>query len=71
MDSFYRNFLRTQPPPRYKIKVRKTYRENEPYAIVEFDNKLYRDKAVEKLNGHRFNYHILDVQVSKPRPPRY
>ena len=70
IDAFYRNYLGVQYPPKYKIRMFTTRHEQEKNAIVEFESERYAKEAIKELNGHQYEYHILKVEKSIPRPPR-
>merc|ERR1712062_158909 len=41
--------------------------EYDRMAFVQFENKLFAEKAIKTLNGHRYEYNILQVEMAKPR----
>jgi len=44
--------------------------EYERMSIVEFDNEREARLAIQVLDGHYYDSHILRVEMAKPRPPR-
>jgi len=44
--------------------------EYERLAIVEFDDEKDAQLAIQVLDGHHYDSHILMVEKAKPRPPR-